>query len=172
VSSEKLEERVSQIQARLTEIGKERVELERAPDRAERQLAEARAEVEDLTVRIKNGATGDHGADLAAALREVARLEETVAELERSTAPKLDKLSAEEQKLRDDITRTNREIAKLKLSEAVMAYQAILRQALPHVEVIRTHAAAAGVILPYQHEQSILIERGTHVCGGIVIELR
>lgn len=174
MSIEKLEKQVTQLKARLAEIPAEKAALERAPEREQQRLDQARMEVEDLTSRIKSGAAGEHGAELTEALREVAKLENRVAEVERSTAPKLDKLRAEEQKLRDDLTRTNREIAKVRLSEAVDKYQSIMREALPHADSIRRHAAAAGVMLPpnYNDDDHHLIERGTFVIGGVVVELR
>jgi septal ring factor EnvC (AmiA/AmiB activator) len=172
--SAKLEKRIAEIQARIAAIAKERVELERAPDRAERQLAEAQAEEDRLSADIRAQAHGSSAEDLAAAMRETAALKATLDKLGRETGPKLEKLSAEKNRLREDLTRTNREIAKVRLSDAVMRYEAALRQALPIVDEIRVHASAAGVALPPRSwdEQSVLIERGVHMAGGITITLR
>lgn len=172
----KSEKRVEQVQARLAEIGKEKTNLERAPEREQQRLTQARADVADITDRIRasSGAPGELGAELADAIRESDRLERTLADLKRDTASALDKLNAEESRLRNELMKTNRDLAKARLSESVEKYQAILREALPLVDEIRKHASAAGVTLPHRSwdEQSVLIERGVHVAGGITITLR
>lgn len=174
MTTEKLEKQIAQHQARLAEIPKEMRELERAPERLQDQLARNRAEISDLTARIRSGETGECDADLAAALREDPRIDSALAEAERTTGSKLNKLRVEEQKLQDDLARMNREIAKTKLSEAVMAYQQALRAALPYSDAIKKYANEAGVIVSNSGDgfDPFPLERGTHVCGGIVIELR
>jgi len=171
--SKKLEERISQIQARLDAIPLDIHEAERALDRERERRDQVTADIQDLTNRARaaNGATAEIGADLAAELREEALINTKLADLERETEPRVRALEQEREKLQVELTKVTREIAKAKLSEATQQYQAILRQALPFAAAIKKYAAAAGVVLPYQHEQSILIERGTHVCGGIVITL-
>lgn len=172
MSTQKIEKQIAQLQADLAENKKQQTETERAPERLERQLVAAQVEEDSQAADVRRG----HGSaeDLAAAMRETAALKATLEKLKRETGPKLDKLRAEEQKLRDDLARTNREIAKVRLSEAVDKYQPILREALPHADAIRRHAAAAGVMLPpnYNDDDHHLIERGTFVIGGVVVDLR
>ncbi len=171
--TEKLEKRIAQGETRLAEIRKEKTELERAPERAERQLAEAQAEEDRLSADIRAQIHGSSAEDLAAAMRETAALKATLEKMKRETGPKLAKLDEEEIRLRDDLMRTNREIAKARLSGAVMAYQEALKAALPHSEAIKKYAYEAGVMLSRSDDGfDPLLQRGTHVCGGIVIELR
>lgn len=170
MSTEKLEKQVAQIQARLAEITKEKAELERAPERAERQLADTQAEEDRQAADVRQGR--GNAEDLVAAMRETARLKGALEKLKREVGPKLEKLNADESRLQAELTKVTRELHQAQLSDAVTRYQAALRQALPIADEIRRLAPVAGIVLPPSDEFNPLLERGTHVCGGIVIELR
>lgn len=170
---ENLEKRIAEIRSRLAAIPLDIHEAERALDREQERRDQVTADILDLTNRARaaNGATVEIGADLAAAHREEALINAKLADLERETGPRVHALEKEREKLQAEMVKVTLELAKAKLSEAVMDYQAALCAALPHVAAIRRHAREAGVALPHPLEHSILIERGTHVCGGIVITL-
>lgn len=147
MSIEKLEKQVTQLKARLAEIPSEQSALERAPEREQERLDQARAEVQKLTADIKGGAKGDHGTELAEVLREVARLENSVSELERTTAPKLRALEKERESLQTELAKIEHKIAKDKFHAAVAEYAQILKRAVPLSNEIRKLAIAAGITL-------------------------
>ncbi len=159
----KSEQRIEQLKTRLAEIEEERTEVECDPDRAELQLAEAQAEEDRLSADIRSQALGTSADDLAAAMRKTAALKATLDKLKRETGPKLEKLNAEEQKLRDELTKATHDLNRAKFFDAVTRYEEAIRPAMLIADEIRALALLASVPL---ERQSALLDRKYLTIGG------
>ncbi len=161
MTTQKLEKQITQGEARLAEIISEMSKHERAKEHGQHQLAQARSEVDDLTASIKTSrsTSAEHGAELAEALREVARLEDKAVELERNAEPKLRALEKEQEHLQTELAKAARELNRARFSDAVIRYQEALRPAMPIADEIRALARRAGIALAPDDVPSCLLHR-------------
>ena len=171
MSTTEHQSRIDNLSAQLKEIDNERGEIRDTIDHAKQQLAQARADLAYTHRAIAEGKPVEAD-DLLAETRAVHEIEVTLADLEQQAGPNLASLDERAEQLRSELGKADDELKRSQLSEAVLAYQQALHDALPLADAVRRAASAAGVMLPWRDKPSILIDRGTHVAGGVVIELR
>lgn len=159
------------LNAHLEEINDQRAEIRDGIQHTSERLTQAQHELAKIHADLKSGHDVE-GDDLLTATRDVSDLEETLGHLQQQSGAKLTLLDIEAEKLRRTLGEVGLAARKAALSEAVLAYQTALRAALPLADEVRRAAAAAGVLLPSNAKvDSLILRRGIHHAGGIVLDL-
>jgi len=163
MSIEAYQGRIEQLQAQLAEIAEQKAESNDAVTYAQEQLAEARAELDSLNAEVRTQAAGGtttvNAHELLEAMTTAARLEATVAEVEREAAPKLEALNREEERLRGELGAATRELNRARFHDAVIRYEAAIKPAMPIADEIRGLARKAGIALAPDDVPSCLLHR-------------
>lgn len=109
--------------------------------------------------------------DLLTETRAVFEAQKSLDLLEGQSGQELADLDRQSEQLRAELIRARRIIQETKFADAVRRYQDALKPAVPVAAEIRELASVLGVQVPPQHASSMLLSPGTHVIGGVVIEL-
>ncbi len=131
MSIEESQKHMEQLQALLAKIVEQKAKINDGVEYAQQQMADARAELDSLNAEVRTQAAGGtttvNANELLEAMTTAARLEATVAEMEREAAPKLEALDREEERLRGELGAATRELNRARFHDAVIRYEASIK---------------------------------------------
>ena len=163
--------RMDDLKSKLSSIDNERNEIQANIDHASSELAQARADLAGTQQRIATGQYVDAN-DLLDYTRAVYEIERTLADLEQQAGTKLAKLDDRAAPLKRELGKLDETIRREAFSAAVLAYQRALCEILPLADELIRQCARNRVQLPSYGDPSLLVMKGTHVLGGVVLEIR